>query len=541
MIDLRPYQNDAIAAVADAFRRGVRRSLISLPTGTGKTMVFGTVGHRASLKGNRVLILAHTDELIQQAVDKLLKIDAGLVTQVGIVQASRNDVNHPVIVGSVQTLRRDNRLAQLKAGGPFAIVIVDEAHHAAADSYQVILRGLGCFDDNGPLTIGVTATAERADSKNLGDTWQEVVYHRDLLSMIQEGWLCDLRAVTCRLAFNANDLHVRGGDFVAAELEDVLNEAEAPRHAVGVWKAQAEGRKTLLFTPTVAMATTMADAFNDAGIPAANASLVARDQDARRKLMADFRDGKVKVLTNAQLLTEGYDEPSVECIIIARPTRSPILYRQMIGRGTRTWPGKRDCLIIDMVGATEGKNLLSLPSLFGLDAEQARAAEDRGVAGILADVEMEAARQGRVVARQVDLFNRANLNWIQADPTLWVLSLEGQSIHLELVPGTDTWDVVRYPNGRDNRPEVVQAGIDQGYAMGVAEGLARQASQADGGFSRWLVARNAGWRSQTPNEGQLDLARRLRIPFQEGITRGELSDQITVKMAQLDARRRRGR
>jgi superfamily II DNA or RNA helicase len=535
-IELREYQREAIAAVRDSWvQRGVRRPLIGLPTGTGKTVVFSTIAESAVRRGSRVLILAHRDELLSQAADKLLQVAPDLAMQIGFVQGKRDDYMQPVTIASVQTLCRRRRMQRLHdAGVKFDVVIVDEAHHAAAASYRFILDELGCMREGGPLTIGVTATPQREDGKALADVWQDVVYHRDMLSMIREGFLCDLRGVQVRLQLNMDNVRVSRGDYVDADSAEALVDANAPQHVVSAWQRKARGRRTIVFTPTIALAQRMAVEFQEAGVRAESVSGVPLDE--RREILKRFHTGETTVVTNAQVLTEGFDEPAVDCIVIARPTRSQTMYVQMVGRGTRTFPGKQDCVILDVVGASTDNDLTTLPRLFGIpesedaDIDGAASLEDEGVAVVAGRIQDEQVRAGRIVARQVELFNRRDLAWVLAKPGLWTLGAGDTQVILE-ADTADRWTASAYRRGGGS--EQITTNVDLGYAMGAAEDYARR----QGSFAEVLVDRAAAWRQLAPSNGQLRTLRKNRIAIPTGMTRGEASDAISAMIATSRARR----
>jgi ATP-dependent helicase IRC3 len=233
---LRDYQLEALAAVAEAERRGVFRQLVVLPTGTGKTVVFS---HLRKLRGGRTLVLAHRDELLRQAVDKLRMVDPSAV--VGVVKADEDQVSAPTVVASIQTLAQPARLARLVPN--FTTVIVDEAHHAAAETYGRVLEHVGALGAAGPLLVGFTATPERGDKVGLSEVFQEIVYQRGILPMIQAGYLADLRAVQVQLEADFSALRVQAGDFVERELEAALLACDAPEQALEAYQEHAAGRK----------------------------------------------------------------------------------------------------------------------------------------------------------------------------------------------------------------------------------------------------------------------------------------------------------
>jgi superfamily II DNA or RNA helicase len=340
----RPYQYEAVAALLAAAARGVQRPLLVLPTGTGKTIIFALLVQR---RGGRALILAHRDELIQQAVDKLRLVDPTL--PLGVVQADRDEHTAPTVVASVQTLSRRERLARVVPD--FRTLVIDEAHHAPAATYRRILDYCRAGQTDGPLVVGVTATPERGDRQSLRPVFDRIVYQKTLVEMMQAGYLVDLRAIQVGLQADFDALETRQGDFVEAALETALLAANAPIQVLAAFQTHAADRKALLFTPTVALAYAMAATFRTAGIPA-KALDGTTPLATRRAILQRLRTGATQVVANCAVLTEGFDEPSVDCIIVARPTQSAPLYQQMLGRGTRTFPGKMDCLLLDVVGVS---------------------------------------------------------------------------------------------------------------------------------------------------------------------------------------------
>ncbi len=526
MISLRDYQLEAIGRTLQAFATGLRRLLISLPTGTGKTVVFAELIRRRAV---RALVLAHRDELISQAAAKVVEVWPE--ARLGVVKAERDDVGAPVVVASVQTLARPSRLARLLAVGRFATVVVDEAHHATADAYRDILHGVGSFDPGGPLTLGVTATAFRADGASLGDVFESVVYEVGILPMIERGYLADVRAKRIRLEGADFGFDVTRGDYAVAEVEAELLKADAPTHAAGAYLEHAAGRKALVFTPTVAVAHAMAEAFRARGV-AAEAVDGSTPEDERRAILARFHSGETAVVANCAVLTEGFDEPSVSCVIVARPTRSKGLYCQMVGRGTRLYPGKADLLVLDLVGATGRHDLMTAAKLF--DVPEQRLDAGRSVAEAAADVARDqalaaaASSQARRVAEDVDPFRTARLTWLSAGSGRFALSIGEAGTLILAQRGADAWDVVR--SGRDRAVELVAAGRSLSYAQGVAEDLARR-NNALG-----LARRDARWRSAPATPPQLEKLKRWRLPRPANMTRGEASDAISAYVARVAAR-----
>ncbi len=513
----RPYQREAVEAVLRAAQQGVKRTLVALPTGTGKTIVFALLLQE---RGGRSLVLAHRDELIQQAVDKLKLVDPSM--DIGVVKAERDEHEAQVVVASVQTLSRRSRLARFKPD--FDTIVIDEAHHAPAETYRRILSHCQAWAPGGPLVLGVTATPERGDHQSLRQVFERIVYQKSLVEMMQAGYLVDLRATQVLLEANFDALHVRRGDFVESELETMLLEANAPAQVLAVFQAQARERKALLFTPTVATAYAMTETFSTAGI-AAEALDARTPLPERRAILQRLHTGETRVVANCAVLTEGFDEPTLDCIIIARPTRSQLLYQQMLGRGTRTYPGKTDCLILDVVGASTRHALQTAARLFECDA---KLLADQPVTEMIAvrerqEQEREEAIEGTLRSTPVDLFTRRALSWVQTRQGAWVLSLGAEHGTLRLRPdGEETWQVIQLR--RETEPLVVAEHLPLDYAQGLSEDVARQL-----GVER-LVDAEAPWRGQPASEKQVALLRKLGVTPGPGLTKGEAADQITAVM-----------
>ena len=539
-LSLRPYQHEAVDAVQAAVDRGVKRPMVVLPTGCGKTVLFAALIAR---RGGSALVLAHRDELLRQAAEKIAIADPTLALGVGFVAAQRDDVGSPVVVGSVQTLARASRLARLPK--QFDTVVVDEAHHASARSYRRILEYLS----PSPLILGVTATPARADGKQLGDVWQEIVYQRGIAEMIRAGYLADIRGVRVGLEqVKLDEVEQSGGDFDANALGEVLEQASAPLHVLTAYRQHATGRKAIVFVPTVALAHRMATVFREAGIRA-EALDGNTPWEQRRAILARLHTGETRVVANVAVLGEGVDVPSVDAVILATPTRSQVKYTQCLGRGLRTFPGKEDCLVIDVVGASERLDLQTLPRLFNLrdvpapevtvtealeraQLEKTEIDRRRALERRKADERSAAAGRetpdGELRSRPVSMLaarrrTARRLRWLR-HRECWLVSL-GSTGTLALVPDGSRWRVLRLQGGKHDQ---LASGVDLGYAHGIAEDYVRAAG------AQALAAPDARWRSNPMNGAQANLLRRLGITAPKGATKGEASDLITVaKAAQL--------
>jgi ATP-dependent helicase IRC3 len=358
--ELRPYQRETIDAVIAARRRGVRRMVVCLPTGAGKTVIFS---HLARMATRQVLVLAHREELLAQAVDKLARALEG-TRVVGLERGtSRAPAGAKVLVASLRSLHPD-RIGDVLGGRDLGLIIYDECHHAPAEDNLRVLRTIGAFEPDWPGTlVGFTATTARGDGKGLDSVFEEIVYARTLPDLIDDGYLVPLKGY--RIA-TATDLtrHAGGGsDFNDAELADDVDIEERNALVARSIQELARDRRTIAFCVTVNHARNLSRALNHLGVPAGivHGEMAAAD---RACALHDFRTGRIAVLANVAVLTEGFDDPGVSCVAMARPTRSEGLYAQCVGRGTRLAEGKRDCLILDFVDVS-ALSLCTLPSLFG--------------------------------------------------------------------------------------------------------------------------------------------------------------------------------
>ena len=347
-MNLRPYQEEAVKAIEDSWSE-FDKNLLVLPTGTGKTVVFSTVAKDRTSKG-RVLIMAHRDELIEQARDKYYQITGDGTAKEKASETCLDSI-WPVTVGSVQTLSRDRRLEQFP-GDYFSTLIVDEAHHTLADGYQ---RVLGHFP--GAKVLGVTATPDRGDKKSLGRYYENLAYEYKLRQAVEDGYLCNLSARTVPLEIDASSMKVRVGDFEVNSIAEAL-EPYLERIALAIAEF-AKDRKIVVFLPLVSIAQEFMCYLLDAGLDAREVN--GNSPDRTETLQWFDSAGPGSVLCNAMLLTEGWDCPSVDCVVVLRPTKIRSLYAQMIGRGTRLSPGKKDLLILDFLWMT-GKHDLCKPA-----------------------------------------------------------------------------------------------------------------------------------------------------------------------------------
>lgn len=337
MFQLRPYQAEARDAILSAWDEGYRKTLLVLPTGCGKTVVFASVTENQVRKGHRVLIMAHRGELLTQAADKL-KTASGLDSVLEKAESSSLGSFIPVTVGSVQSLAQEKRLARFP-GDYFQDIIVDEAHHCLSDSYQRVLVHF----PNANI-LGVTATPDRGDMKNLGEYFDSKAYEYTMQEAIRQGYLSPVKAQLIPLELDINNVGISNGDYSAPEVGNALEPYLS--QIVQEMKKYCQGRKTVAFLPLIATSQKFCRMLNEVGLRAAE---VNGNSDDRSQVLTDFETGKYDVLCNSMLLTEGWDCPAVDCIVILRPTKVRSLYQQMVGRGMRLSPGKENLLLLDFL------------------------------------------------------------------------------------------------------------------------------------------------------------------------------------------------
>ena len=357
---LRPYQQAARDSIHAQWEQGRLRTLLVLPTGTGKTIVFASVAADQVRAGDRVLILAHRGELLEQAADKLQR-STGLVSAVEKAESTCLNSWFRVVVGSVQTLQRPARLERFPRDY-FGTIIIDEAHHAITDGYR---RILDYFES--AKVLGVTATPDRGDMRNLGEVFDSLAYEYKLTDAIKEGYLCKIMAQTIPLQLDISEVGFTSGDYSLGQLGTALDPDLEQIAAEMVQRCR--GRKTVVFLPLIKTSQKFRDLLNAKGFQAAEVNGQSAD---RKEVLADFDAGKYNVLCNSMLLTEGWDCPCVDCVVVLRPTKVRSLYSQMVGRGTRLAEGKTDLLLLDFLWMTDKHELCRPADLVCEDRAVAR-------------------------------------------------------------------------------------------------------------------------------------------------------------------------
>ena len=420
---LRPYQQQARERIHAEWENGHTRTLLVLPTGTGKTIVFASVAADQVRAGHRVLILAHRGELLEQAADKLQR-STGLVSAVEKADATCLNTWFRVVVGSVQTLQRTARLERFPHDY-FGTIIIDEAHHAITDGYRRILDYFGSAK-----VLGVTATPDRGDMRNLGEVFDSLAFEYKLTDAIKEGYLCRIMAQTIPLKLDISSVTMSGGDYAVGDLGTAL---DPYLEQIAAEMAQrCKGRKTVVFLPLIKTSQKFRDLLNSHGFRAAEVNGQSAD---RREVLADFDAGKYNVLCNSMLLTEGWDCPSVDCVVVLRPTKVRSLYSQMVGRGTRLSPGKSDLLLLDFLWMTDKHELCRPADLVCEDRAVARQmTENLAQTGCPEDIEKAAvqasedvvAQREEALAKQLEEQRRKKARLV--DPLQYEMSIQAEDL-----------------------------------------------------------------------------------------------------------------
>jgi ATP-dependent helicase IRC3 len=369
-LQLRPYQNEALSAVVENYKQGVRKQMVVLATGLGKTVIAAQLP--TVMKGvapGKLLFIAHRNELLTQAVDKLQLWNPTL--KVGLEKAENHaDVDCDIIVASSASIGRANSTRMDHFWNDISVIVVDEVHHALGDSYLNILQASGVLlPESIKLLVGLTATPKRRDrvvaeeAISLKTIFDKIVYNFPIRRGIKEGFLSPLIGYRIGTKTDLSEVKTTAGDFQLDQLSNAVNTEERNAQVVKAWKENTPGRSTLCFTVDIKHAQDLAEVFRRNGV---ESQPVWGVDPQRVEKLRDFDSGKTTVLCNCALLTEGFDSPRVSCIVLARPTNSGTLYTQMVGRGTRLNEGKQNCAVIDVVDTYKKCSLVTLPTLVGL-------------------------------------------------------------------------------------------------------------------------------------------------------------------------------
>lgn len=526
---LRDYQDKALEAILEAEDKGIKRQLVVIPTGGGKTVVFA---HIPVVRKNSLpmLVLAHREELLEQAKNKFLQVNPSL--KVGIERAElKAEDGCDVVFASVASLGRSNS-ARISRFEPdyFRSIVVDEAHHAAAPSYG---RVLDYFKAD--LVVGVTATPQRSDNVRLTDRFDDVVYYITIRELINDGYLSGLRGYRVSSPVDISDVTVRGGDYAEGELAAAVNIEERNELVVRSYKELGQDRKSIAFCASVQHAHDLAEAFNQAGIT--SESIVGTTESAERSTtIENLRSGKTQVITNVEVLTEGFDEPSLECILLAGPTRSALRYTQRVGRGTRLSEGKDHCLIIDFADVTKGKKPLGLPTLLGLPPDfdldggdlleaaneytslMEKSPAEASKAKSLGDIEL--------AWKQIDIFAPPGLNATVMEYSTLIWSEVGEDNFYLNISREESLHIFPDALGRFH----VTARNPHGEKeLGICQDIREAFSRSDAWVKKnrkdamKLIDSSAIWRDEPPTEKQIKWLKKFGVPLTTDLTKGAAS------------------
>ena len=425
-MELRPYQQQAKDAIFSEWENGIKKTLLVLPTGCGKTIVFAKVAEECVKGGSRVLILSHRGELLDQAADKIGK-STGLGCATEKAEQTCIGSWFRIVVGSVQSMMREKRLNQFP-NNYFNTIIIDEAHHCISESYQKVLRH---FPD--AEVLGVTATPDRGDMQNLGTVFESLAYEYTLPRAIKEGYLSPIKAVTIPLKIDMSAVGVQAGDFKSGDIATALDpylESIAEE-----MEKYCSDKKTVVFLPLVKTSQKFRDILNNHGFRAAE---VNGDSKDRAEILEAFDKDQYNVLCNSMLLTEGWDCPSVDCIVVLRPTKVRSLYCQMVGRGTRLSPetNKDHLLLLDFLWHTERHELCHPASLICESAEVAQKMTENMEkdAGCIMDIEEAertasedvVAQREEALAKQLSEMKRRKKKLV--DPLQFEMSIQAEDL-----------------------------------------------------------------------------------------------------------------
>lgn len=569
---LRGYQRDAIAAVYGAWMhdRG-RRQIIAAATGAGKTKMTLSTVVDCLKAGHRVIWFAHRKVLLDQALASFQDWWPDLADKAGIVQAVRNDWSKQFVIASIDTARNPKRLKDILAAGPFRLAVVDECHRSLSPTYIKVLHeieraGHGQFTaapgPDSPLFLGLSATPARADGQALGKYWR-IAYTYPITRGIAEGFLVPPRFVVEQLKIDLSEVATRAGDWNDKDLEETLMRGHVVDHTVRHMVKHAWGLKTIVFCVLVRQAEATAAALNAAGFRAEVISDKTPDAD-RDQILTGLKEGTVDVICNCSVLTEGYDESSIQCVAFARPTQSKPLYIQCVGRGLRIFPGKSECLVLDLVGASLEHDLFVSAALIEESPQVESKPRECGDCGSYdvgyrprldgtGGVALTCRACGWQAERQeqertpwstfLKERKRSEFVWVpvpEVSPRAWALDA-GREGFVALVQVDDAaWLSVVFRKPKRNKDgEIIRKGgidypagdkpLDQQTAQGAAEDFIRQAELVQ---ERESIARKGqNWRGEPGTESQASMMRRLKIT-EIPKTKGERAALITAKLAQ---------
>lgn len=530
----------------EAESNGITKQLVVLPTGAGKTVLFAQLPIMRK-KSLPMLVLAHRSELLIQAKDKIEMINKDL--SVGIEQAENKAGYVDVVIASVPTLGRESSSRIEKyPKNYFKTIVVDEAHHAAAPSYR---RILDYFTPE--LLLGVTATPQRSDSVRLIDVFQEIVYYKSIQDLIKEGWLSPLVGYRVKTSTDISDVEIQNGEYKQDQLIEAIDNSSRNNSIVTAYNDLANAKKTVVFAAGVDHAGHLEEAFRKNG-SSVRVIIGTTPDEERRQILSDFKSGVVTVLVNVGVLTEGFDEPSIEAIILAKPTRSSLLYTQIVGRGTRLFEGKEHCMIIDIADTTKGKKPIGLPTLLGMPADfdlQGQSLTD--IADEFEKLKETAPGEASSVLnmeditnayKRIDLFMPPPPNPAVLEYSTFIWSEIGED---EFYLNTNSFESLHIYCDTLGR-WTAEARLRSGKNVNVhVIGRGQSIRSVFAGADKWimenrsislpLVDATAVWRADAPTDKQQKLLKRIGVPITNTMTKGMASQIISKWMERPENKR----
>lgn len=503
-------QEDAKAAIIDAYQQGEKSVIIQEPTGGGKTIIAMAVIAELAQEMPGIVFLVHRDELAKQTADKAAMVVPNL--SIGIVKAERNELYHDLIVASQPTIARENRMAMLDSSlHPRRLVVVDEAHHAVADTWVKTIERL-----KATFCFGMTATAYRADKRALSKIFGRVVHETPLILLIAKKRLKNPVGVVVKTAANLDEVHTRQGDFATDELDRAINTVDRNQLVVDAWARHREHKgqqfkRPIVFCNTIKHAEDIRDTFRSNGFPC-DAVLGDTPISERERIYREFHEGRT-YMTSVGVLTEGWDEPLADACIMARPTKSQGLWVQMVGRVLRQSMGMDYALVMDLVDNTRKHSLANWATLAGHEAEGKFDSDDldedlqleEEVQTEFLDFCQQIAKSRKTKAIEVSLFGESKYLWGQA-AGLW-MTRAGSNTYLSILPdktGEAFLPVqVTLPDSKFGKPSVrrlYEHPLEPGMARNLAEALVEESG---------LTYKKAAWRTQPATDGQMQYLKSL--------------------------------
>jgi superfamily II DNA or RNA helicase len=522
-VALRNYQLEAVETVISAANAGISRQLISLPTGSGKTIIMSALAKQVN---KRTLILAHRQELITQTVDKLKLVWPEI--GIGICQGDRDDIHHPVVVGSVQSCSRPKRLERLREQG-FELMMIDEAHHSVADTYQSVINALGFGEGTNKLLVGVSATCGR---EGLGSIFDSITFSRSISTMIGSGYLSPVIGRKILTNFILEKIRISNGDFAISDLAEAVNTPERNQFIVDKFTEYAPGRKSVAFCCDVQHCKDLAAAFQARGV---DCCAVWGDMplDERERALTDLKHDKIQLVTSCGILTEGYDEASLSCVVMARPTKSQSLYIQCVGRGLRIYPSKENCLVLDFTDRSNNLDgvmslIKTIPEALQIEEQQQQQQESEELAEIDRRPKIEVLDE---CDRLFDILGKQRFIWTSLDGGEW--SLQDDDKREVILRPEDGGYVAELYYADGSSTLIVDDPIPLEYCQGVAEDYARR------NLKIAFADANAGWMCENvpATTGQRNYLEKQNA-WKEAMTKAAASIEIRKIIAYKNKQRR---